>query len=129
MPDGSLRIKCSFKIFCDFPQSISQAKLDLDKAIDSDEDTLIKSFANLLESGESSDVQLICGGDTFKCHKLVLATRSKVFKAMFDHDSTKEAQTNTVTITDSPSHSLRQMLNFIYTDDCEILNQNVNDLL
>ncbi len=125
----SLKLKCYFKILCDYPQDSSQAKLCIDNQFKDGKETLSNSFANLLESGELSDVQIVCQGTTFKCHKLVLATRSEVFKAMFAHKNMKEGQPSTLRIVDSTSDSVSQMINFIYTDNCEDLVQHVWELL
>ena len=39
-----------------------------------------------LKDDTYSDCILVCGKETFKAHKLILATRSSVFRAMFDSD-------------------------------------------
>ncbi|KAK4491292.1 hypothetical protein RD792_002028 [Penstemon davidsonii] len=44
---------------------------------------LRQSYEQLLESGEGSDVSFEVEGETFHAHKLILSTRSPVFKAQF----------------------------------------------
>ena len=41
---------------------------------------LLADVKSLLDTGELSDCLIKCGGKEFKCHKTILALRSKVFK-------------------------------------------------
>ncbi len=65
---------------------------------------------------DMADVTLICESRTFPCHKVILSTRSDVFKAMFSHNETKEGQTNRVEIEDTDAATLEQLIKFMYTD-------------
>ena len=58
----------------------------------------------------TSDVTLICDGEKFLAHKVVLAARSDVFSAMFQHDGTKEAESNQVLIEDTDPKTLERFL-------------------
>ncbi len=132
MPGGSLTIHCSFEISCDQPQEQSaQAMLSMQTNMETDKNTLTQNISSLQGCDELSDVQLICNGVTFKCPKLILAARSDVFKAMFSrHEQNyQENQTNTVNIVDSTADAVRQLVNFIYTDDCQQMKEQVSDLL
>lgn len=75
---------------------------------------LADDFGHLLDSHDSSDVTLIVNGREFKAHKIILATRSPVFKAMFSVDM-KENNTNRVEVADMEPGILEEMLRFIYT--------------
>ncbi|KOB61024.1 Roadkill [Operophtera brumata] len=72
-------------------------------------------FGNLLTDDSFSDVTIKSAeGIEFKAHKNVLAVRSKVLRAHFEH-STKENITNVVeTLWDT--EVLRDVLTFVYTD-------------
>lgn len=90
--------------------------------------SLVEDFGDLLLSGQSADVILICGGEEFKAHKLILSTRSKVFAAMFNHEM-KEKNHSHVEIVDMDKEVLREMLKFIYTDKSTNLDKMTNSLL
>ncbi|KOB72453.1 Roadkill, partial [Operophtera brumata] len=76
---------------------------------------LSEDFGNLLTDDSFSDVTIKSAeGIEFKAHKSVLAVRSKVLRAHFEH-STKENITNIVeTLWDT--EVLRDVLTFVYTD-------------
>ena len=61
-----------------------------------------------------TDLKVQCEGQTFDCHKAILASRSPVFLAMFKANM-KEKETNTVAIDDFKAKVVAEMLNFIYT--------------
>jgi speckle-type POZ protein len=54
-------------------------------------------------------------------HRVILATRSPVFAAMFQHDMT-ESKTNEAEVTDVTPESFKALLRFIYTGHCEVGN-------
>ena len=45
-------------------------------------DDLEKAFSNM----QFADIQLLCNGEKFGCHKVILAARSPVFYAMFNNE-------------------------------------------
>ena len=59
---------------------------------------------------ESADVTLMCEGERFPAHKVILAARSDVFSAMFQYKNTKEAETNLVEIEDANSTTVKNFL-------------------
>ncbi|KAJ4801916.1 BTB/POZ and MATH domain-containing protein 2 [Rhynchospora pubera] len=72
-------------------------------------------FGKLLEDKENADVTFDVEGEFFHAHRLVLATRSPVFKAelygmMHEHSSTD------IKIHDMDPLVFRSLLHFIYTD-------------
>jgi speckle-type POZ protein len=60
-------------------------------------------------------------------HRVILAARSPVFAAMFQHDM-KEKKTNETEITDVTPAAFRALLRFIYTGHCQVGNL-ADDLL
>lgn len=63
-----------------------------------------------------SDTKLVCGdrGVELLCHTNILAARSPVFQAMFQHD-TAEAQSKVVEMVDVEPEVAMEMLQYIYT--------------
>jgi hypothetical protein len=47
----------------------------------------VQDMEKLFTSGKFCDVKIVCGNETFPCHKYILASRSDVFAAMFDMTS------------------------------------------
>jgi len=78
---------------------------------------------NAFQEKNSFDVTVNCGDVSFKCSKFMLTARSRVFKAMFLHDTT-ENQTNVVNIEDIEPKVLEEMLLYIHTGD----SPNIKDL-
>lgn len=105
LSDGSLRLKFQFMVTNDIKvdrTNVPEAQLSND-------------FENLLNNGLFSDVTMKSAESIeFKVHKAVLASRSAVLKAHFEHNTT-ECFTNEV---ESPLESevLREVLTFIYSD-------------
>lgn len=90
---------------------------------------LASQLGNLLETGLLSDVSLmLADGKTFKAHKVILAARSPVFGAMFEHEM-EERKNGRVQILDVESDVFREVLQFIYTGKTSKLNEMAPELL
>ncbi|CAM0151185.1 unnamed protein product [Urochloa decumbens] len=72
-------------------------------------------YAKLLEEKVGVDVTYSVGGQEFTAHKVVLATRSPVFKAQL-YGPLREAGIARITIEDRQPDVFKELLNFIYTD-------------
>ena len=70
-------------------------------------------YSALLKSGAHTDMVIKCGTESIPCHKAVLAARSPVFSAMFQHNMT-EARTHEVDIPDLAPLTVHLMLEYIY---------------
>ena len=58
--------------------------------------TFLSNLEKLLNTGEYADVEIHCkDGEVVKCHKILLAARSPVFKTMLDSDF-KEKDSGTI---------------------------------
>ena len=68
----------------------------------------------LFEDMKFSDVTLSVLGRQFQAHKCILTSSSKVFSAMFEHQ-TKEKLSNHVKIEDIQPEVFNELLRFIYT--------------
>ncbi|CAE6109543.1 unnamed protein product [Arabidopsis arenosa] len=75
-----------------------------------------QQLGNLLESGKGCDVIFQVDGETFKAHKLVLATRSPVFKAQL-FGPLGDRNTKCITIEDMEAPIFKVLLHFIYWDE------------
>lgn len=80
----------------------------------------VTDFRTLLDTGLHSDVILSIGDHEIKAHRAILAARSPVFSAMFEHD-TLEKQQNRVVIEDLSRESMVQLLKFLYTGEMDEL--------
>ena len=86
-------------------------------------------MGNLLDTGLLSDVSLILAdGKHFKGHKAILAARSPVFGAMFEHEM-EERKNGRVQILDVESDVFKEMLQFIYTGKTTKLKEMAPELL
>ena len=89
---------------------------------------LADNMNNLLETGNFSDMALQKNNIKIPVHKAILAARSPVFAAMFQHDLEENKQ-GFVSITDLDIDVLREMLRFIYTGKVTKLETMADSLL
>ncbi|XP_053374045.1 BTB/POZ domain-containing protein 6-like [Mercenaria mercenaria] len=85
---------------------------------------------HMLQDGILCDVTFLAGSskkEEVKAHKFILASRSPVFYAMFCGSLAESS--NTVQIPDIEPGIFRDLLRFIYTEDCTINEDNVMPLL
>ncbi|XP_043479842.1 protein roadkill-like [Leptopilina heterotoma] len=88
----------------------------------------MESMKSLQDNEEFKDVTFNVEDKKFTAHKIILANRSTVFAAMFKNKMTEEL-TSVVEIDDTKSAIFQQMLNFIYTDQVENLEESAVELL
>lgn len=69
------------------------------------------------KGGEFADITLICDEKRFPAHRAILAARSDVFAANFQHHNTKEAATDEVNIDDTDPVTLKRFLRYLYGGD------------
>ncbi|XP_078158206.1 BTB/POZ and MATH domain-containing protein 1-like [Carex rostrata] len=95
----------SFELICTIDRcSLGVPKFDLQSQI-----------GQLLESSETADVTFCVENRSFTCHRIVLAARSPVFKAML-FGNMAEATQKQIKIADMCPEVFEAMLHFIYTD-------------
>ncbi|XP_057339993.1 speckle-type POZ protein-like [Microplitis mediator] len=85
-------------------------------------------YQELYESKLGSDVELIVQEQKIQAHKLILMVRSPVFRAMLTTDM-RENREKTITIKDMDSEVFKSMLEFIYTDKVNDLDDVAEQLL
>ncbi|XP_036031742.1 speckle-type POZ protein-like [Onychomys torridus] len=76
--------------------------------------TLADDLGELWENSRFTDCCLVVAGQEFRAHKAILAARSLVFRAMFQHDM-EESRKNRVEIPDLETQVFKVTLDFIYT--------------
>lgn len=124
-PDGKMIIWC--KIYWLAESKQKHFKQGMPMICAPEPSNLDMDLANLFESGNFSDVKVNCSGTVFQCHKNILAARSPVFAAMFQHDM-KESSENEVEIDGIEPEVLKEMLTFIYSGRCD-MQKMTSDLL
>ncbi len=62
----------------------------------------------------TGDITVACGSKHIPAHKAVLAARSDVFAAMFQHKETLESQTDLVTINDVDEDCFEEFIRYMY---------------
>ncbi|XP_026429736.1 BTB/POZ and MATH domain-containing protein 3-like [Papaver somniferum] len=81
-----------------------------------------QNLKGLLESGTGSDVTIQVGSEFFKDHKLILAARSPVFKAMF-FGLVGNPDIETVSIEEFDPFAFKAMLLFLYSDELPVARE------
>jgi len=80
--------------------------------------TLVEAMQNLCCNEEMSDFKIKCESQEFPCHKLILSTRSDVFKAMFLSDlKVTEDDDNILEIPNISAKIMKTFLKFLYQDE------------
>lgn len=119
---GAVAMIPEMKIFLD-----SSCDLDQESDLESEMfvDTMLEGFKNVFNSKQLSDFEIIVKSKVdsknvelkeFRVHKIVLATRSSVFMAMFENKM-QEHQLNQVIIEDFSAESVEEFLKFLYTGE------------
>ena len=93
------------------------------KTCDNSED-LLQKREELFVSMDLSDVIFNVSGRQFTAHKIILATKSPVFKAMFHHSSNKEVLSGQVKVEDIEPDVFQEILLFIYTGRTQLTAMN-----
>ena len=77
---------------------------------------LFQDLSHLYYTKEYSDVRFICRDKKFDCHKIILASRSPVFKDMFESNM-KENINGIIVMNDISLEVFESMLKYIYTGE------------
>lgn len=125
LPDDKLTLYCEVSVVADSVNIAGQNNTTQFKVPDC---KLSEDLSLLFESSKFSDVILSVEGREFFAHKAILAARSPVFAAMFEHEMEEKKQ-NRVEITDMDNEVLNEMLKFIYSGKAPQLEKMADDLL
>lgn len=125
LPDDKLTLYCEVSVVADSVNISGQNNAIQFKVPDC---KLSEDLSQLLDTQKFSDVILAVNGREFFAHKAILAARSPVFNAMFEHEMEEKKQ-NRVEITDMEPEVLKEMLKFIYSGKVSQLEKMADDLL
>ncbi|KAL6093491.1 hypothetical protein STEG23_030053 [Scotinomys teguina] len=111
LPDDQLTLVCKVSTV-----QISSSTSDQNRkaGIEIPRCTLAEELGELWENSLFTDCCLVVAGQEFRAHKAILAARSPVFRAMFEHDMV-EKKKNRVEIHDLDPQVVKAMMDFIYT--------------
>ncbi|XP_028624726.1 TD and POZ domain-containing protein 1-like [Grammomys surdaster] len=111
LPEDQLTLCCKVSIVGAF---FSMPAQNLKPAIKDSRHRLTDDLGELWENSLLTDCCLLVGGHEFRAHKAILAARSPVFRAMFEHE-VKERLMNLIEIHDLDPQVFKEMMGFIYT--------------
>lgn len=89
---------------------------------------ILADFERMYSNMEFADMKIVCGGQTFECHRFILSGRSPYFAAMLG-EGFIEGQNREITLNSVDPEILKDMLSFIYSGKIENLNSNAAELL
>ncbi|VDM20364.1 unnamed protein product [Wuchereria bancrofti] len=125
LPEDRLSIFCEVSVVAETVNVTGQSNLMQFKVPSC---RLSDDMANLFEKHCFSDCLLVTGTKEFHVHKAVLATRSPVFAACFEHKMS-ESQSDRVIIDDVEPDVMKEMLRFMYTGAAPNLDRMADTLL
>ena len=102
-------------------------KLDIEKT-ELPRGKLASDFGELFKSEKYTDFTIHADDQKFRCHKLVLTTRSSVFDLMLS-SGMLESQNSEVYLTDISPNTVADLLSYLYTDNVDNLPSKARDLL
>lgn len=111
--------------------SLSSGALEQDELIFADEkhsDHVLTGLNSLRSSNSFCDVMLCVEAVEYPCHKVVLASFSPYFRAMFSNKMMERTQ-DRVVLNGVEADTLRELLDYAYTSKIIISRSNVQSLL
>ncbi|KAL8751274.1 MAG: hypothetical protein Q9184_006117 [Pyrenodesmia sp. 2 TL-2023] len=73
----------------------------------------VNSISKYFDNGHFTDLTITCGGEEFRCHKVVVCSQSKFFEAACTNGF-QESMTSTVDLPDDDPFHVSLMLHFLY---------------
>ncbi|KAM6904596.1 speckle-type POZ protein isoform 2-T2 [Xenentodon cancila] len=125
LPDDKLTLFCEVSVVQDSVNISGQNAMNMVRVPDC---RLAEELGDLWESSRFTDCCLCVAGQKFQAHKAILAARSPVFSAMFEHEM-EESTKNRVEINDVEPDVFKEMMCFIYTGKAPNLDKMADDLL
>ncbi|KAL6030367.1 hypothetical protein STEG23_034372 [Scotinomys teguina] len=125
-PHDGLTLLCNISVV---PDSFSISHQNRQSGIQVPRCTLADELGELRgEDSSFTDFCLVVAGQEFRAHKAILAARSPVFRAMFEHDM-EERKRNRVEIHDLEPQAIKAMLDFMYTGKAPDLDSMADAIL
>lgn len=87
-----------------------------------------KTLNTFLQNGELCDVEIQCGQKSFKCHRIILASISGYFRAMF-LGALAESHQEVIKIQDIDENVMEDMVHYAYSGKIKIHVDNVQSIL
>uniref|UniRef100_A0A8C8Z317 Speckle type BTB/POZ protein like n=1 Tax=Prolemur simus TaxID=1328070 RepID=A0A8C8Z317_PROSS len=125
LPDDKLTLFCEVSVVQD---SVNISGHTNTNTLKVPECRLAEDLGNLWENTRFTDCSFFVRGKEFKAHKSVLAARSPVFNAMFEHEM-EESKKNRVEINDLDPEVFKEMMRFVYTGKAPNLDKMADNLL
>ncbi|KAL6044148.1 hypothetical protein STEG23_019828 [Scotinomys teguina] len=125
LPDNQLSVLCKVSVVQD---SLNCSDQNKKPGIQVPRCTLADELGELWENSCFTDCCLVVAGQEFRAHKAILAARSPVFRAMFEHDM-EEKRKNRFEICDLEPQIIKTMMNFIYTGKAPDLDSMADGVL
>jgi len=88
---------------------------------------LAQDFDSLFNSKQQTDVSVKCGEKMFNCHQNIVASRSQVFKMMFESNM-KEKLTGSVEVKNMDHRVFEDMLKYIYSGQAPNIDDHTEEL-
>ncbi|XP_069077633.1 speckle-type POZ protein-like [Pleurodeles waltl] len=110
LPSDKLTLFCEVRVILDSLKLSGRSN----NSFNVPECKLADDLGDLWETSRFADCTLYVGGQEFKSHKSILAARSPVFNAMFEHEM-EESRKNRVHIKDIDPDVFKELMGFIYT--------------
>merc|ERR1712142_797286 len=108
--------------------TIVRTSQEAGEAEDNSEENENQGLMDLLNSGDLADVDVVCSGRIFACHKAILGAKSPFFKAAFVHNM-KEKATGKINIDGIDSDTVQDMLTYIYGGKIDNIEEKSAKLL
>jgi len=89
---------------------------------------LSNNFEGLLRDEQFANFWIVCGEETFSCHRAVLASRSSFFRALFNSQM-DESKSGKMVVVDMSTDTIRDVLMYIYSGRVEEIDNKAMDLL
>ncbi|XP_034395602.1 LOW QUALITY PROTEIN: speckle-type POZ protein [Cyclopterus lumpus] len=125
LPDDKLTLFCEVSVVQDSVHISGQSAMNAVKVPDC---RLAEELGDLWENSRFTDCFLCVAGQKFQAHKAILAARSPVFGATFEHEM-EESKKNRVKINDVAPDVFKEVICFIYTGKAPNLDKMADDLL
>ncbi|GIY51782.1 TD and POZ domain-containing protein 2 [Caerostris extrusa] len=114
LPKDKLIVMGHIKIFGCCPTLVEVSDAKERKRLQPDVDQLLLDFRQAYENEIMTDVELVVGERIIKAHKLVLFSRSPVFRSMFEYN-TSEKKDSVIYMDDINSDVMEALVWYLYT--------------